>query len=81
MLRITQYVGPVLTFEMRVKTSEVGAINVCREIKLSKVKGKKMKFWTKETGPILLDVDNIKRIESITPISESEINDIIAGRK
>jgi len=80
MLRITQYIGPVLTFEMRDASSDQGAINVFNSIKEKKLKGKKMKFRTSEKGEVEIEVDNIKSMESIKPVSKSFIDDFCAGR-
>ena len=80
MLRITQYIGPVLTFEMRDASSDEGAINVFNSIKEKKLKGKKMKFRTSEKGEVEVEVDNIKSMESIKPTSKNFIDDFCAGR-
>lgn len=80
MLRAIQYLGSAITFDLINPDSETGAINVFKQIKTTKVKNKKLKLKTSQ-GDLTLEIDKIKSLESIKPMSKSEIDDICAGRR
>lgn len=76
MLRIRPYVGPMITLDMRTVQAEADSIKAYRDVKATGLRGKKMNF-RHVGGETLVEIDNIKTIESIRPAS---VSDIIIGR-